>query len=271
MIETNNNVDHLAGIIPIAGQPLEMNMPWHDCLMPISSNYHAIERAVHTAAAAGCNTIWIVMYRETQPLIKKKLGEWIYDPQSVWKNPWPALQIKPVPIYYVAINPKDRYRRDSLGWSCLYGAAVASRAAKKISKWLLPKRFLVVWPYGIVPESQIIDNRALLRGSRDVAFTWQDKTFKNSQFMPFTFSQDVYEECRIFFRDTYTGKDTGRSIGDIFRPAKLDNFNKIDLEWYYDISDWDGYSKFIGSEHNKLCSRPKYMVTHKWYRLMDDK
>jgi len=34
---------HLAGIVPVAGQPLEFNFPWHDCCMPIAPDFLAIE------------------------------------------------------------------------------------------------------------------------------------------------------------------------------------------------------------------------------------
>ena len=270
MIETNSYVDHLAGIIPIAGKPLSFNMPWQDCLTPVHENYHAVERAVHTAAMAGCNTIWIVMYRESTPLIKKKLGEWIYDPESTWKNPWPKLQVRRIPIYYVCINAKDRNRRDSLAWSCLYGAKAVSRACIKISKWVLPKRFLVVSPYGIVSEEQVCDNRRLLRGKTDIYFQSPEGNFKDNQFTPFTFSQEVYEQCRRLFKDRYSGNETRLSLKDIFEPVDLSSYRKIDTEWYYNINNWNSYSKFIGSEHNKLCSRPKYMVTHKWWGFVDD-
>ena len=60
---------HLAGIIPIAGQDLDFNMPWHDCLMPIAQNYLAVERAVVECAYAGCETIWVVCHDDMQPLI----------------------------------------------------------------------------------------------------------------------------------------------------------------------------------------------------------
>ena len=30
---------HLAGIIPVAGQPHDFNFDWHDSLMPIAQNY----------------------------------------------------------------------------------------------------------------------------------------------------------------------------------------------------------------------------------------
>ena len=144
MLETNNFSDHIAGIIPVAGLPLSFNMPWHDCLMPVHEDYHAIERAVHTAAMAGCNTIWVVLHRETQPLIKEKLGEWVYDPKTVWVPPKTYWNKREIPVYYVAINPRDRNRRDSHAWSCIYGAKVASYTSRKLSKWVIPKRFLVV-------------------------------------------------------------------------------------------------------------------------------
>ena len=51
---------HLAGVVPVASQPLDFNFPWHDCCMPIAPNYLAVERAVVECAYAGCETIWIV-------------------------------------------------------------------------------------------------------------------------------------------------------------------------------------------------------------------
>lgn len=270
MIETNSHVDHLAGIIPIAGRPLDLNMPWHDSLMPIHKNYHAIERAVHTAAMAGCNTIWIVMYRESQPIIRQKLGEWIYDPESVWKNPYPWLQVKQIPIYYVCINALDRKRRDSLAWSALYGAKAASRTCLKVSKWIMPKKFLIISPYAIVPEDEIKQCRSLLRGKHNIAFRYQGLTFKDNNYAPFTFSQEVYAECSKYFKQKYTGDETRKTFAEIFEPVNLDTYAKVDISWLYRIDDWDQYCKFISSEHNKLCRRPKYMVTHKWFNFVKD-
>ena len=37
----------LAGIIPVAVQPLDYNFPWHDSLMPIRNDYLAVERSVY--------------------------------------------------------------------------------------------------------------------------------------------------------------------------------------------------------------------------------
>ena len=75
---------HLAGIVPIAGQSLDFDMPWHDSLMPIAQNYLAVERAVVECAYAGCETIWVVCHDDMQPLIRHRLGDYAQDP--VWVN-----------------------------------------------------------------------------------------------------------------------------------------------------------------------------------------
>jgi hypothetical protein len=273
MIETSSTSNHLAGIVPVAGQPLSFNMPWHDCLMPIHEDYYAIEKAVNTLAKAGCNTIWVVLHKETQPLIKKKMGEWIYDPETIWKPPNVFFNKVEIPIYYVAINPRDRERRDSQAWSCLYGAKVASYVSMKISRWVVPKRFLVVSPYGVCDEDTIKDSRELLRGTQNIAFTSNGKTFLDNEHLPFTFSSEEYKICKDKFKDDYeyTGKSKLKTFNDIFNPIDLQTYNKVELGWHYNISDWSGYSKFVGSDHNKLCSKPKYMVTHKWWGFVKDK
>lgn len=271
MIETNDFVDHIAGIIPIAGQPLAYNMPWHDSLIPVNDDYHAIERAVHSATVAGCNTIWIVMHKESQPIIRKKIGEWAYDPETTWKNPFPWMQLKQIPIYYVAVNAKDRRRRDSLGWSCLYGAKVASYTSKKISKWALPKRFLVISPYGIFSENTIKDNRTLIRGKKEILFKNNNLNILNEQFMPFTFNQKQYEICLKQFKEEYTGKDTDKTTSEIFKHIHLSDYHPLGLDWYYNIDSWTNYRRFISSEHNLECTRPKYMLSHTWHGLIENR
>ena len=67
---------HLAGIIPVAGQPLDFKMPWHDCMMPLNKDYLAVEHSVVECAYAGCETIWIVCHDDMQPLIRSRLGDY---------------------------------------------------------------------------------------------------------------------------------------------------------------------------------------------------
>lgn len=268
MIETNEYSSHIAGIVPVAGQKLGFNMPWHDSLIPVHDNYHAIERAVNSLAIAGCNTIWIVLHRETQPIIRKKIGEWIYDPRTRWISPRPFWTKREVPIYYVAINPKDRDQRDSYAWSCLYGAKVSSYISRKISKWVVPKRFLVVSPYGLVDEKILDANRDLLRRDKNILYTYNNKTFLDDEFLPFTFDQDGYEQIRKNFRERYFGNTQCLKLSEVFGGLDTSNYLMQDSGWYHRIDNWDNYREFIASEHNKECVRPKYIVSHEWNGLV---
>jgi len=262
---------HLAGIIPVAGLPLDFNMPWNDALMPVNQDYLALERAVHTAALAGCNTIWIITYRETQPLIRKKLGEWIHDPETIWKGSNVYFNKVEIPIYYVSISPKDRERRDSLAWSVLYGAKVAAYVSSKISKWVKPRKFLAISPYGVIDDDIIKSSRDLFRQDQNIYFSYENKSVLDNEHLPFSFSEKEYDSCQRLFKQNYTGDEREKTFADIFSPLDLNSFLKKDANWFYNISSWNGYANFIGSEHNKLCQRPKHMVLHKWWGFVKDK
>ena len=77
--QTTNSF-HLAGLIPIAGQPLDYKMDFPDCMMPISQNYTLIEHAVYECAMAGCETIWLICNDDIAPLIRYRVGDSIQDP-----------------------------------------------------------------------------------------------------------------------------------------------------------------------------------------------
>ena len=109
-------VQHMAGIIPVAGQPLGFNMPWHDCLMPVGNDFLAVERAVYECVMAKCNTIWIVCHAGMQPLLRKRIGDFVYHPKDINYIKEKDIATRSN-ILYVSITPSDRDKRDSLGWS----------------------------------------------------------------------------------------------------------------------------------------------------------
>ena len=47
--------------------------------MPLNINYTAIERAVMECAAAGVDSIWITVSREHLALLRKTLGDFIFE------------------------------------------------------------------------------------------------------------------------------------------------------------------------------------------------
>jgi len=259
-IEKDKSVEHLAGIVPVGGQPLNFKMPWHDSLMPIAPNYLAVERAVYQCVLAGCETIWIVGHSGMQPLIRKRVGDTIIDPVYLQYNN-PLERKKEVSIYYVPIHPKDRSKRDCLGWSVLYAADSAYRISKFISKWIAPEKFFCSFPYGIVADDSLRKNRKLISSSRKVAFRFNNETVKNNLHLPFTFAADDFFRCRDIVKHKQAeewGKTSARyyDLAAVFSGLDIEHASMIDLDWFYDISTWEQYVKYLSSDESKLFSPP---------------
>lgn len=261
-VEKSRRIKHLAGIVPIAGQPLDFEMPWEDSLIPIAPDYLAVERAVFQCALAGCETIWIVGHKGTQPLVRKRVGDIIIDPDSTFNHPGAYKDLKEISIYYVPIHPKDREKRDALGWSVLYGADSAFRVSKFISKWIAPEKFFCSFPYGIVDDKSIQDNRRILQSPDNVVFSSQGKTVKDNLHLPFTFGADDFFRCRDMVKhrqarewgDNRKGKYYDLSI--VFSGLDTDNAQIIEPSWFHDISSWEKYKSYMSSPECGIYRRP---------------
>jgi hypothetical protein len=267
LLDKGENVCHLAGIVPVASTPLDFNMPWHDCLMPIAPDYLAVERAIYECALAGCETIWVVSHLGIQPLLKKRIGEFITDPVSI-NTPYWQERKKTISIFYVPIHPKDRDKRDCLSWSVLYGADTAFRIAAFLSKWVLPEKFYCAFPYGIIPDESIKAARGLISKRKQVMFSHHNKKVSDNLHMSFTFGAEQYKKCRDIIRqqkltewDENSGPLYNRSfskyysIGQVFSNLDVENYNVIELPWFYDISSWENYRIFLSSEESKILKR----------------
>ena len=75
---------HLAGIIPLANFKDNYKLPYDSFMLPIENDFTLIQKSVFECALAGCSTIWIVANDDLAPLVKKHIGEWVYDPVYFW-------------------------------------------------------------------------------------------------------------------------------------------------------------------------------------------
>jgi len=286
---------HLAGIIPVAGQPLDFNLPWHDCCMPIAPDFLAVERAVVECAYAGCETIWIVCHDDMQPLIKYRLGEYVNDP--VWasrpKDPRPSETRKPIPIFYVPIHPKDRDRRDCLSWSILYGAISAYNISVQISKWVTPDRYYVSFPYGVYPVEFLREYRPLISSYTGFYLSYENKTVKDNQYLAFTFDSQEFIKIRKNLRKKATGMYTSDlvdgfpketlpigerysarffTLKDVYGCMDFKKSEVVEVPWYYKIDNWNDYCDFLASENAKEVKKPaKYILDyHEWNLIANE-
>jgi hypothetical protein len=278
-----SNKLHLAGIIPLANLKTDFDLPTPDCLMPVGHGFTAVQKSVFECAMAGCNTIWIVANDDIAPIIRKVIGDWTYDP--VYYNRisrFSSEERKEVPIYYVPIHPKDRDRRDSYGWSVLYGMYSAWKTASKVSRWVTPQKYFVSFPLGIYDIHSIRYHRNAISIKEENFFlSYEGKTVKDNLPLSFTMTGEDFKLCR-----RAVNKKTTREylpplpgqrfpsqklpieqrwsarqfeLSDVFEEVGEQACNKVDLPWFFDISNWAGYRDFLAS--NNVIETPAKNLT----------
>lgn len=293
----NLNTFHLSGIIPVSGIATDFGFEWSDCLMPIGANYTAVERAVVECAYAGCENIWIVADDDVSPLLRHRLGDYLQDPHSMKKaafTKFPASNWRSIPIYYVPINPKDRGKIDCYGWSILYGAMTAYHICRRFSRWTIPDRYYVAFPLSVyspwIPEK----HRTAISSKKPFYLSKGGKTIKDGEMLGFTFNGEDFKRFRKVLRDNsraYTANNLvdGKypqeklppektyisrnfTLDRVFESAIIKESEVVELPWQYDIVDWEGYCKFLGSPERAKIKRPskKTLSFHKLNKIGED-
>jgi|TARA_R110000787_G_scaffold70731_4_gene157360 hypothetical protein len=267
---------HLSGIIPVANCETELGLSFPELLLPIGEGLNLIQKSVYECAAAGCNTIWIVANDDLAPVIRKTVGDWVYDPvyykRDIESKFYTNLR-REVPIYYVGIKPKDRNRRDSYGWSILEGIHAAYMTSYKISKWLAPEKYFISFPFGVFDIYFIRQHRKLISDKqKNIFFTYNKKSIIDNQFLPFTMTGEDFKTCRrrvnkkttreylpplpdhqypsqkLPLQDRWSARQF--SFSEIFEDLRAIDHHDISLDWYHDVSTWDNYVGFISSDNN---------------------
>jgi len=282
---------HMAGIIPVANLDTDFDTPLPEIMMPVNNGYSAIQKSVYECALVGCQTIWIVANTDLAPIIRKTIGEWIYDPVYYsTRSRFPSDARKEIPIYYVPIHPKDRNRRDSYGWSVLYGAHCAWVTAAKISRWVLPEKFYVSFPLSVYDIDSLRSERLhIAEPGQNFVLSYDGLTIKDGVPMAFTFNGEDFKGCRNYINETTTREYKPRKPGEVFPSEKLpyderwsakhyslsEVFSQVcfdkkfqkNAEWYYDISQWHNYCAYLGSE--KVLEKPyePLTITHKHAKI----
>jgi hypothetical protein len=278
---SNKTSFHLAGVVPVAGQKLDFNMPWHDSMQPIAKNYLAVERAVWECACAGCETIWIVCNDDMQPLIRYRLGDYVNDPIYHENNRLNEYE-RQIPIYYVPLHPKDLGKRDCLSWSVLYGALTSHWLSRRISLWVVPDKFYVTFPYGVYDPEIVKPYRKQISNKKPFFISHEGKTIKDGEYLGFTFDPDDFKKARRTLRKEGTGETAGYKqerlpvekrwsarffkLDKVFHSVKMEGGTELKTQWYYNIDSWDRYRIYIASKDCQCVQKPsrELMSYHEW-------
>jgi|TARA_R110002153_G_scaffold6080_1_gene27866 hypothetical protein len=273
---------HLAGIVPIAGSRVEHDFPFPDVMLPVANDYTLLDAAIVECAYAGCDTIWIICNDDTAPLLRHRVGDYIEDPSFYYYNTNASTDYrKRIPIFWVPQHPKDRDKRDCLAWSVIHGALCAFQIGSTISKWVIPDKYYVSFPYGVVNPREVMNHRREISSQKNFYLVSEGKTVQDNIHSSFTFGKDEWLEYRRAVR-----RGTGQWKGDYGNMTKLpieerwsarffeleDVFTNLDLEeaiildakTFFDVSTWAGYRNYMRSEYSEeIIKPPKDLFSYK--------
>lgn len=248
-IKNNALALHLVGIIPINSSASIFNMPWHDCLMPVTDDLLLIEKSVMECALVGCNTIWIMCDKKVGKFLKMRIGEWVFSPNN-----------KIIPIHYVCVNSISDIQKKSLTYEILYGMLISFWTYRKISLWTVPTQYYLSFPSSIYP----VDNlRNCWKFSRKYnshfALEFNGKTFYNSferlgctiKFSDFFIYWEKWREVTTKRREE-NNKDLIQ-LEEVFSFEGYEDEQKmiIELPFLYKLDNWQGYMNFFGNEEKR--------------------
>ena len=282
-VQRNFNSYHVAGIVPVAGSNSEFGFEWPDSFVPVAPNFTAIEAAVLECAHLGCETIWVVCNDDVSPIIKHRLGDYVQDVNSLRRGSFVRFSSEKylsIPIYYVPIHPKHRDKLDCYAWSILHGANVAYWLCRRLSRWMIPDRYYVSFPFGIYDPREVQSARTELRKEEAFYFSFGGDTVCEGLPLGFTFDAEEWRRARDIVRSnsrTYYPPSAGEmpsrllpkeernksrnyKLQDVFGGGPIKNATLKELDWFYDLTTWDGYCKLLSSSHRKQIERPSKLV-----------
>ena len=254
-------------------------------MLPIANNYTLLDAAVVECAYAGCDTIWIICNDDTAPLLRHRIGDYIEDPSYYYYNTSINKEHrKRIPIFWTPQHPKDRDKRDCLSWSVVYGSLVAFKVASKISKWIIPDKYYVSFPYGLADPREIIGLRNKISSKDNFYIVSEGKTIQDNIYTSFTFGKKEFVQYRKNVREG-TGKwkgDYGNmkplpieerwsaryfEPKDVFKDLDLDNCNTLQVNNYFNITNWKEYQKYMNSDYsNTIVKPPKDLFSYKEFQ-----
>jgi hypothetical protein len=105
-------------------------------------------------------------------------------------------------------------KRDCLAWSVLHGANTSYRVSARLSKWSIPFKYYVSFPYGIYNPSVLREKRDQISSNESFFVSYENKTVRDGEYLGFTFGEEEYKKYRDHLKKTSTGAyepaETGR-------------------------------------------------------------
>ena len=137
----------------------------------------------------------------------------------------------------------------------------------KISKWLIPSRYYVSFPYGVYQPWSIYKHRKRISHRNPFFLSSNGKTIKDGEYLGFTFDAEEYKTYVADVKQSCTGGDRGVSskerwssrffgLDKIFGSAIINKEQTLEIPWYHRIDSWEGLHGYLASDESKEVKRP---------------
>jgi len=186
---------------------------------------------------------------------------------------------KRIPIFWTPIHPKDRDKRDCLSWSVIHGSLTSLKITSQISKWVIPDKYYVSFPYGLFDPREIWKSRKKIRSPQNFYTLHVGKSVEDNLYLSFTYGKEEFVHYRRNVRKG-TGRYTSQEVDDrgiprhqlpleerwsarffelkdVFCGVDMSEANSLELRTFYNIGSWKEYLQFMASDYVKTIVRPK--------------
>ena len=161
-----------------------------------------------------------------------------------------------------------------MGWGIINSSLYAQSVTKRLSDFTTPNMFYAAFPFGLYDPRTLLKHRKHISSKEKFYLSHNGKTVKSGSRLGFTFSFEDVRAINRHINSEGTGvyKQIGEfvkgdssawserlpaeeqysarffSIEKVFAPLQLSD-NIVNLDWFYDMSTWENYKKFMGGKH----------------------
>ena len=248
--------------------------------MPVGKKTTLLDTAINNCLYFGVSSIWITVNDDYLPLVKKRVGDYGYDPVYYFNeySKYKTDSRKRVPIYFVPMMTRYRDYCDNHTFGFINSALYAQKVYSQLTKYCVPEYYFFSSPFNLFNYREFSSNRKQLYNKKIIFECGGKSVFTDNQLPICVDSEDIKELRRHVVLNSnkrhkavgeFTPNDSSwlerlpkeeqfrgkkMTASDVMKPLDRETFETFDLSWSYDIVDWASYEEYSRSDNYIMYS-----------------